>query len=237
MKIIPAIDLIEGKCVRLSRGDYSTAKIYNTDPLEVAKELEANGIRFLHLVDLDGAKSGGIVNYRILKQIAEKTNLTIDFGGGIKRTEDVQMAFDCGAAQITAGSVAAKNPELMLSWLEIYGPDKILLGADCIDRRIATNGWFEVTEAEVIGFIRYFVDKGIRNVICTDISKDGMLAGPAFDLYDEILNHVSVNLIASGGISAIMDLDLLKRAGCSGAIVGKAIYEGKITLNELSKWL
>jgi phosphoribosylformimino-5-aminoimidazole carboxamide ribotide isomerase len=235
MRIIPAIDIIDGKCVRLSKGDYNTKKIYNESPLEVAKEFEANGIEFLHVVDLDGAKSNRIINHKILELIATQTSLKVDFGGGLKSDEDLKIAFECGANQITGGSIAAKNPDVFLNWLTLYGHEKIILGADCINRKIATNGWLETSENDVVDFIQAYETKGIRNVICTDISKDGMLQGTSNELYSEILKRTPVNLIASGGVSSIDDLIKVKEIGCEGAIVGKAFYEGKITLKELQE--
>ncbi len=235
MRIIPAIDIIDGKCVRLSKGDYSTKKIYNENPLEVAKELEANGIQYLHLVDLDGAKSQHIVNNKILELIASKTNLKIDFGGGLKSDEDVITAFDCGANQITGGSIAVKNATLFLDWLKKYGADKIILGADSFNRKIATHGWVENSDLDAVDFIKNYETKGIRQVICTDIAKDGMLLGTSNELYVEILMQSNVKLIASGGVSSIKDLELLKEIGCDGAIIGKLIYEGNISLKELQK--
>lgn len=234
MKIIPAIDIIDGKCVRLTKGDYSTKKIYNEDPLEVAKSFEDNGIKFLHLVDLDGAKSNQIINYRVLEKLASNTSLSIDFGGGLKSDKDVAIAFESGAKQITGGSVAAKNRTVFEGWINRYGSDKIILGADCKDRKIATDGWLEGSNIDVIEFIRSYESIGIRDVISTDIAKDGMLEGPSIALYKEILEQTNIELIASGGVSNYQDLIALKEIGCSGAIVGKAIYEGRITLKELS---
>jgi len=235
MRIIPAIDLIDGKCVRLSKGDYSTKKIYNENPVEVAKEFEANGIKFLHLVDLDGAKSKHIVNHKILERIATSTLLKIDFGGGLKSDEDVRIAFESGAGQITGGSIAAKNATLFLNWLDTYGMERIILGADCHNRLIATNGWLEKSDVDVLTFIQNYESKGIQQVICTDISKDGMLEGASNELYSEILSKTNIDLIASGGVSSIGDLEALKSKGCKGAIIGKAIYEGYISLKELQK--
>jgi phosphoribosylformimino-5-aminoimidazole carboxamide ribotide isomerase len=234
MRIIPAIDIIDGKCVRLTRGDYDTSKIYNNDPIEVAKEFEANGIQFLHLVDLDGAKSKRIVNHKVLEKIASETNLSIDFGGGLKSDDDLRIAFDSGAKQITGGSVAVQNPEIFKGWLKQFGADKIILGADCKERRIATNGWLKTSELDVLDFILEYQSEGINSVICTDISKDGMLEGPSIELYREVISKSKVKLIASGGVASMQDLIDLKAIGCEGAIVGKAIYEGKITLKELS---
>lgn len=233
MRIIPAIDIIDGKCVRLTKGDYSTKKTYNENPLEVAIEFEANGIEYLHLVDLDGAKSNQIINYKVLEQIASKTSLKIDFGGGLKSDKDVEIAFQSGANQITGGSIAVKNPAIFKNWITKYGADKIILGADCNDRKIATSGWLETSEIDVVDFIKQYEQEGIKHVVCTDISKDGMLQGASNDLYKEIINKTNVKLIASGGVSCINDLLLLQQMGCEGAIVGKAIYEGKILLKEL----
>jgi len=233
MRIIPAIDIIDGKCVRLTKGDYSTKIVYNENPLEVAKEFEANGIKYLHLVDLDGAKSKRIVNYKILEQIASATNLSIDFGGGLKSDEDLKIALESGANQITGGSIAAKNRPVFLDWIKRYGGQKIILGADCMDRKIATDGWLESSELDIIEFIQNYELEGVQYVICTDISKDGMLQGPSIDLYKEIIEVSKVKLIASGGIANLQDLIDLKEIGCEGAILGKAIYEGKVTLKEL----
>jgi phosphoribosylformimino-5-aminoimidazole carboxamide ribotide isomerase len=235
MRIIPAIDIIDGKCVRLTKGDYSTKKIYNENPLEVAKEFEANGIQYLHIVDLDGAKSKNIVNHKILESIAAKTSLQIDFGGGIKTNEAVQLAFDCGAKQITGGSIAVSNPEIFSEWISKYGAEKIILGADCNNRKIATNGWLKESEIDVIDFIDSYQNKGIQHVICTDISKDGMLQGASNELYREIIKATRISLIASGGVSCMNDLYQLKEIGCEGVILGKAIYEGNITLKELQQ--
>lgn len=235
MRIIPAIDIIEGKCVRLTKGDYNTKKIYNENPLEVAKEFEANGIQFLHLVDLDGAKSSKIVNYKVLESIASKTNLKIDFGGGLKSDQDLRIAFESGANQITGGSIAVKKPDTFINWLSTYGNDKIILGADCKNRRIATHGWMQTSEVDVLDFIKDFEEIGIINVICTDVAKDGMLQGTSNELYKEIMQKTKINLIASGGVSRMEDLYKVKEIGCEGVIIGKAIYEGKITLKELQK--
>ncbi|WP_299889756.1 1-(5-phosphoribosyl)-5-[(5-phosphoribosylamino)methylideneamino]imidazole-4-carboxamide isomerase [uncultured Lacinutrix sp.] len=234
MRIIPAIDIIEGKCVRLTKGDYSTKKIYNENPLEIAKAFEASGIQYLHVVDLDGAKAKHIVNYKVLEEIATKTNLKIDFGGGLKSDEDLHIAFNSGANQVTGGSIAVKNPEVFNKWITKYGPDKIILGADCNNEKIAINGWQEESELDVIPFIKNYQAKGIDYVICTDIAKDGMLEGPSFELYTRILSDVdNVKLIASGGISTFNELPKLKEMGCEGVIIGKAIYENKISLKQL----
>ena len=235
MRIIPAIDIIEGKCVRLSQGDYNTKKIYNENPLELAKEMEDSGIKHLHLVDLDGAKAKHIINHKVLETICNATNLLVDFGGGLKSDTDVRIAFESGANQITAGSIAAQNPDLLEKWIEKYGSFKIILGADSRNRKIATNGWKKIGDLEIIPFVENYLSKGIKYVIPTDINKDGMLAGPAFELYKELLQLQNINLIASGGVSSIEDLINLKSIGCEGAIVGKAIYEGYITLTEIQK--
>jgi len=235
MRIIPAIDIIDGKCVRLTKGDYNTKKVYNENPLEVAKAFEANGIEYLHLVDLDGAKSKHIVNHNILESIATKTNLKVDFGGGLKSDDDLRIAFECGAHQITGGSIAANNPDVFLAWLDKYGSEKIILGADCKDRKIATNGWLEASELDVVDFINDYESKGIQYVICTDIAKDGMLQGTSNALYTEIISKSNVKLIASGGVSSMQDLELVNAIGCEGVILGKAIYEGNISLKELQK--
>ena len=237
MRIIPAIDIIDGKCVRLSQGDYDTKKIYNENPLEVAKEFEDYGIEYLHLVDLDGAKSKQIINHKTLELIASKTNLKVDFGGGIKANDDIRIAFECGANQITGGSIAVQNQTLFQEWISQYGSDKIILGADAKDRKIATHGWLETSELDVIDFIQEYKTKGIDYVICTDIAKDGMLQGTSNELYAEILAASDVKLIASGGVSSIDDLIKVKELGCEGAILGKAIYEGRIDLKVLSRML
>lgn len=237
MRIIPAIDIIDGKCVRLTRGDYSTQKTYSENPLDIAKEFEDNGINYLHLVDLDGAKSKHIVNHKVLNEIASNTSLKIDFGGGIKTDSDARIAFENGASQITAGSIAVENPSLFEGWLKDYGATKIILGADSNNRKIATHGWQKESNIDVVNFI---IDKtilGVKYVICTDISKDGMLEGASEELYKEILSKTDINLIASGGVSNMRDLHSLKKIGCEGAIIGKAIYEGRITLKELSLFL
>lgn len=236
MRIIPAIDIIEGKCVRLTKGDYNTKKVYNEDPLEVAQSFEDAGIEWLHLVDLDGAKSKHIVNYKVLETLASKTNLKIDFGGGLKTDDDIRVAFESGANQVTGGSVAVSNESLFTSWLARYGSDKIILGADCQDRKIAINGWQEGSELDVTDFIQDYHAKGIEFVICTDISKDGMLGGASAELYQEILKKTQVRLIASGGISNIADVEKMAEIGCEGCIIGKAIYEGKISLKELENY-
>jgi phosphoribosylformimino-5-aminoimidazole carboxamide ribotide isomerase len=238
MRIIPAIDIIDGKCVRLSKGDYNTKKIYNEDPLEVAKSFEAHGIKYLHLVDLDGAKSSHIVNHKILESIASKTSLKVDFGGGLKTDKDLEIAFECGANQITGGSIAVKDPEIFRSWLSKFGAEKIILGADARNKKIAVSGWLEESKQEVIPFIQNFETEGIKYVICTDISKDGMLEGPSFDLYAEIMDETKdIKLIASGGISHFDELPKLQELGCKGVIIGKAIYENRISLKQLENYI
>ncbi|MGY8943047.1 MAG: 1-(5-phosphoribosyl)-5-[(5-phosphoribosylamino)methylideneamino]imidazole-4-carboxamide isomerase [Flavobacteriales bacterium] len=242
MRIIPAIDIIDGKCVRLTKGDYSTKKIYNESPLEVAKEFEAAGIEYLHVVDLDGAKASQIINYKVLEQIASKTSLKIDFGGGLKSDKDLEIAFNSGAHQITGGSIAVKNSAIFESWIEKYGAQKIILGADfypdSAGGKIATNGWQEESTLELIPFIKGYQDKGIQYVICTDISKDGMLQGPSFEVYKKIISEVkNVQLIASGGISTFDELPRLAENGCEGVIIGKAIYEKKISLKQLEQYI
>ncbi len=238
IEIIPAIDLIEGKCVRLTQGDYATRKVYNEDPLEVAKAFEGAGIRRLHVVDLDGAKAGHIINYRVLEKLAGHTSLVIDFGGGLKQTKDVEIAFDCGAQMVTGGSIAVKDPETFTAWIRRFGSERIILGADAKDRRIAISGWEEATEAELLPFIQKYREQGIEKVICTDISRDGMLEGPAVDLYQEILEAVpEIYLIASGGVSSIADIEKLAEANVPAVIFGKALYEGRITLKELERFV
>ncbi len=244
MRIIPAIDIIEGKCVRLTKGDYDTKKVYNENPLEVAKMFEGSGIEYLHLVDLDGAKAKHIVNYKVLEQIASKTKLKIDFGGGLKSNEDLHIAFNSGAKQITGGSIAVKDPKTFNGWIDKYGSEKIILGADSNDNKIAISGWQEESTEEVIPFIKEYQKKGIQYVICTDISKDGMLEGPSFELYKDIITNCSNNssgqsikLIASGGISHIDELPKLIELGCEGVIIGKAIYENRISLYQLEKFV
>ncbi len=238
MRIIPAIDIINGQCVRLTKGDYNTKKVYNENPVEVAKAFEDAGIQYLHVVDLDGAKASHIVNYKVLEAIATKTNLKIDFGGGLKSDEDLKIAFNSGANQITGGSIAVKNPEVFNNWISKFGSDKIILGADCNNEKIAISGWQEESELEVIPFINRYQSKGVSYVICTDISKDGMIEGPSFDLYNRILNKVQdIRLIASGGISKYDELPLLRDMGCEGVIVGKAIYEKRISLKEIEQFI
>ena len=237
MRIIPAIDIIEGKCVRLSKGDYDTKKIYNESPLEVAKAFEAHGIAYLHLVDLDGAKSKHIVNYKVLERLANKTSLKIDFGGGLKSDADINIAFESGASQITGGSIAVKSPETFMRWLDQYGSEKIILGADVKGTHIAIEGWLKTSEQTLFDFVHDYKKKGVEYVICTDISKDGMLEGPAFDLYKSLLAKEEIKLIASGGISKFEELPQLQDLGCEGAIIGKAIYENRISLKQLENYV
>lgn len=235
MRIIVAIDLIGGKCVRLTRGDFNTKKVYNEDPLEVARQIEDNGLNFLHLVDLDGAKNKKIENIKVLEKIAVQTNLKIDFGGGIRSYEDLKSVFNAGANQVTAGSIAVTDPQLFLEWLEKMGPEKIILGADCINRKVSTGGWTENSGKDITSFISDYQTKGVKYTICTDIDKDGMLQGPSTDLYKELLDAININLIASGGISTFADIENVRKTGCEGAIIGKAVYEGKLTLKELGR--
>ncbi len=235
--IIPAIDIIEGKCVRLSQGDYNQKKVYNENPLEVAQMFEDHGIKRLHLVDLDGAKAGNIVNYKVLETIATKTNLVIDFGGGLKSNEDLRIAFESGAQMITGGSIAVKNPDVFIGWIEKYGAEKIILGADVKDEKIAVGGWIETSDLDLLPFVKGYKDKGITKVICTDISKDGMLQGPSVELYKKmLLEFPDLYLVASGGLSSMEDIDRLVEAKVPAVITGKAIYEGKIDLKQLEKY-
>lgn len=234
IEIIPAIDIIGGKCVRLSKGDYEQKKVYSESPVEVAKAFEGAGCRRLHLVDLDGAKSNHIVNYRTLEAIANATSLTIDFGGGIKSDEDAHIAFESGAGMITGGSIAVKNPEMFLSWLNRYGADRIILGADAKDGKIAVNGWQDDSEHDIIPFINHYIEKGIGKVISTDIGRDGMLQGTATGLYKDILEKCpSIYLIASGGVSGLDDVRQLEEIDVPAVIAGKALYEGRISLKDL----
>lgn len=238
MELIPAIDLIEGKCVRLTQGDYSTRKVYNEDPLEVALQFESVGIERLHVVDLDGAKAGHIVNYNVLERLASRTRLIIDFGGGLKSDEDLRIAFDCGAQMITGGSIAVKNPERFLTWLEKYGGERVILGADAKDKKIAVSGWEEGTDLDLIPFVKDYREKGVQKIICTDIGRDGMLQGPAIDLYKEIKEEVEeLYVIASGGVSSMADIEHLDEAGIPAVIFGKAIYEGRIRMSEIEKYV
>ena len=238
MRIIPAIDIINGECVRLSKGDYNQKTIYNSNVLDVAKNFEDNGIQFLHLVDLDGAKENRIINNKTLELISSKTSLAIDFGGGLKSEEDIKIAFQSGAKQVTLGSIAVKNPELFLETLEKYGKEKIILGADARKEKIAVSGWLEESQTNIYDFIKEKTEDGIQYVISTDIDKDGMLEGPSFDLYEKIIaENPNIKLIASGGITSTNDLVQLKSLGCEGAIIGKALYENRITFNDLKPFL
>jgi phosphoribosylformimino-5-aminoimidazole carboxamide ribotide isomerase len=236
IEIIPAIDLIDGKCVRLTQGDFAQKKIYNENPLDAAKEFENVGLKRLHIVDLDGAKRGKVANLKVLETIAANTNLTIDFGGGIKTDEDIKSVFDVGAAMASIGSIAVKDKEKFFAWLEKYGSEKILLGADVKGKNLAINGWQTETEIEILAFLKEYVAKGVTQAFVTDISKDGLLQGSSNELYAEILREIpELKLIASGGVSRIEDITELEKIGCSGVIVGKAIYEGKINLEDLRK--
>jgi len=238
IEIIPAIDIIDGKCVRLSQGDYEQKKVYNENPLEVAKMFESAGIRRLHLVDLDGAKAQHIVNYKVLEKIATGTSLVIDFGGGLKSNDDLRIAFECGASMVTGGSIAVKNPDVFTSWIEQFGSEKIILGADVKNEKIAVGGWLESTDIDLMPFIGSFKKKGIDKVICTDISKDGMLQGAAVELYKKILGEFpDLYLIASGGVSSMTDIEILEKAGIPAVITGKAIYEGKINMKDLENFI
>jgi phosphoribosylformimino-5-aminoimidazole carboxamide ribotide isomerase len=234
MHIIPAIDIIDGKCVRLTQGDYQQKKVYNEDPLEVAKAFADQGVERLHLVDLDGAKAKHIVNYRVLERLASHTDLHIDFGGGLKRDEDLRIAFESGAAQVTGGTVAVKEPELFLRWLQTYGPERIILGADVKNGRVAVSGWQEESQEELMPFLERYLAAGVRYVICTEVSRDGLLQGSAVELYRDIRNRFpDLQLIASGGVTQLSEIEALAEIGCFGAIIGKAIYEGHIRLEDL----
>ena len=236
--IIPAIDIIDGKCVRLTKGDYEQKKVYNENPLEVAKEFVNAGLTRLHLVDLDGAKAGEVKNWKVLENIASKTNLLIDFSGGISSNKDVSICFDSGAAYAAVGSIAVKDEKTLSGWLLAFGVDKFIIGADVREEKLAIKGWTETTDLLVFDLIENYKTKGVKQFFCTDINKDGLLEGTGIDLYKKILNeHPSIDLIASGGVSSINDLLLLREAGCSGAIVGKAIYEKKILLKDIKQFL
>jgi phosphoribosylformimino-5-aminoimidazole carboxamide ribotide isomerase len=238
IEIIPAIDVIDGKCVRLSQGDYQTKKVYSESPVDIAKEFEANGIQRLHMVDLDGAKQGKIINLKTLEAVASATNLKIDFGGGIKKTEDVQAVLNAGATFFNIGSIAVKQPGIVEEWITGFGADKILLGADVKDKVIMINGWQQAANINIINYISAYINKGIQNIFCTDVSKDGLLQGASVELYKNILETFpELNLVASGGVSSIQDMEELNAIGCSGVIVGKALYEGRIQLHELKKFL
>jgi phosphoribosylformimino-5-aminoimidazole carboxamide ribotide isomerase len=234
IKIMP-IYILGVKCVRLTLGDFSSRKVYNDDPLDVALEIEDNGLKYIHVVDLDGAREKHVVNYKILEKIAARTSLLIDFGGGIRSDEDLRIAFNSGAKQVTAGSIAVTDSSRMMEWLKEYGNEKIILGADFIGDEIATHGWTEKSDKKLISFISDYFLKGVKYVICTDVDKDGMMKGPATEMYKKILENAKVNLIASGGISSLKDIEDIRETGCEGAIIGKAVYEGKIKLKELEK--
>ncbi len=235
--IIPAIDIIEGKAVRLTQGDYSQKKVYNEHPLEVARQFEDAGLKRLHLVDLDGAKEGKVKNWKVLETLAGKTSLTIDFGGGIKTQKDVQIVFDSGATFATVGSIAVKNEEEFVKWLTQFGAEKFLLGADVKDEKIAVGGWLETTDIWIYDFIEKYIEHGVKQIFCTDVSKDGKLEGPSIDLYKSIVTkYPELHFIASGGVSSLKDLDDLRNIGCKAAIVGKAIYEGRIKIAELKQF-
>lgn len=235
MQIIPAIDIIDGKCVRLTQGDYGQKTIYNERPLEVAKQFEAVGLQRLHLVDLDGAKAGAVQNWKVLETIAANTSLVIDFGGGIKKEKDLQVVFDSGASLATIGSLAVKNADIFIQWVTQYGADKFLLGADVKKEQIAVSGWLETTDINIYDFIRQYLTKGIQQVFCTDVSKDGKLEGPSVELYAKIIKEFpGLYFIASGGVSSLSDIEELQKIGCAGVIVGKAIYENRIPLQGLS---
>lgn len=237
MHFIPAIDIIEGKCVRLTQGDYAQKKVYNEHPTEVAKQFEDAGIQRLHLVDLDGAKAKHIVNYKVLEQIASKTSLQIDFGGGLKSNEDIRIAFESGAAQVTGGTIAVKDPDTFQTWIEQYGSERIILGSDVKDRKIAVSGWQEQSELDLMPFLEDYFKQGIRYTICTDISKDGLLQGTSLELYKDIRSKLpDLQLIASGGVTTMDDIHRLQEIGCFGAIVGKAIYEGRISMSEVEHY-
>lgn len=236
IELIPAIDLIDGKCVRLTKGDYASKTVYSDSPADMARRFEDLGFKRLHVVDLDGAKSKHVVNERVLKAITDATNLVVDFGGGIKTDDDIHKAFDNGAAMVTVGSVAVTQPELFTRWLNEYGADKMILGADVKNGKISINGWLEESDSSLLDFLQLYIDKGVRNVLCTDISKDGMLAGTAIDLYKQVMARFpNLHLIASGGVSSIADIEALQQAGIPAVVFGKAIYEGKIDLKSLIK--
>ena len=237
IELIPAIDIIDGQCVRLTKGDYDQKTVYRDSPAEVANEFEQKGFKRLHVVDLDGAKSKHIVNDEVLRRITTETNLTVDFGGGIKTDEDIEKAFSAGTAMVTVGSIAVTQPELFIGWLEKYGADRMILGADVRNGKISINGWKEDSAEDLLPFLRKYIDAGVKTVLCTEISKDGTLQGPAIELYKEVMAaYPTLHLIASGGVSSIDDIKALDRAGIPAVVFGKAIYEGKINLNELWDW-
>jgi phosphoribosylformimino-5-aminoimidazole carboxamide ribotide isomerase len=235
MRIIAAMDIIDGQCVRLTQGDFRRKTLYRADPVELAKEMEDNGIRYLHLVDLDGARTGSVKNYKVLEGIASATGLKTDFSGGIRTEEDVCLAFGCGALQVTIGSIAVSRPDLLKQWLDQYGPDKIILGADFRERKVATGGWQQTSERDIADFLREYSSAGIRYALCTDISKDGMLTGVSVDIYRELTAMEGLSVISSGGIATANDLRVLRDAGCEGAVIGKALLEGRLTYNEIAE--
>ena len=234
MRIIAAMDIMDGACVRLAQGDYSRKTVYDGDPLDVAREMEEHGIKYLHLVDLDGAREGKIRNHTVLETIARNTGLKVDFSGGIRSDDDLSTAFGCGASQVTCGSIAVTKPALFLQWLKEYGPERIILGADFRNRKVATGGWLTESDRDIISFLHYYRKEGVIYAMCTDIEKDGMLGGPSVDIYREIAAIEGLSLIASGGVTSAEDIRTLRDAGCEGAIIGRAIYEGKISLKELA---
>jgi phosphoribosylformimino-5-aminoimidazole carboxamide ribotide isomerase len=237
-QIIPAIDIIDGKCVRLTKGDYSTKKIYNENPLEVAKEFEAHGIKRLHLVDLDGAKQKKVINFKVLDQIASRTSLNIDFGGCVQSNSDLKLVFDYGASQVTGGSIAVKEPDVFTAWLEEFGGDKIILGSDAKDEKIAISGWQEDSGQDIYDFVENYVSKGAKYTISTDVDKDGLLQGPSYQLYQKLKNKFpDLNIIASGGVANFEDIEKLAEQKLYGVIVGKAIYEGRISLSQIEKFI
>jgi phosphoribosylformimino-5-aminoimidazole carboxamide ribotide isomerase len=237
MRLIPAIDLIDGQCVRLEQGDYAKQTTYHADPLEVARSFADHGLQYLHLVDLDGAKAGHVINWRVLERITTHTSLHVDVGGGVKSDEDLRIVFECGAKQVNVGSLAVKEPTKMRAWIAAHGGDRIILSADVRERHIAVAGWQEQTQQPVVDFIARYLEAGLQTAVVTDIAKDGMLAGPSFELYHELLSELpALKLVASGGVTSLQDLDQLAERGLDGAIIGKAIYEGRITLPELSRW-
>jgi len=236
MKIIPAIDILDGKCVRLSKGKYDTSKIYNKNPVDVALEFQDNGVEHLHIVDLDGARSNKIENFKIIEQIVRKTNLDIQFGGGIKSDYQIKIAFDSGVSKVIAGSIAVKNPEKFIKWIDNFGFEKIILGVDYFKFKVYTNGWLNEENISPMTLIKSFLKYNLKYVICTDIEKDGMLSGPSFSMYENILSKTKIKLISSGGIKGIDDLEKLLKIGCNGAIVGKAIYENLISMDDIKKF-
>ena len=238
MQIIPAIDIIDGKCVRLTQGDYNQKKIYNENPLEVARQFEDAGLQRLHLVDLDGARAGRVTNWNVLEMLASKTSLVIDFGGGIKTEKDVQIVFECGSAYATVGSIAVKEQDVFLNWLTTYGAVKFIVGADVHDEKITISGWTEKTAIWIYDFIQNYTEHGVQQLFCTDVAKDGALEGPSIELYKNIIQKFpALHFIASGGVSSIDDVYQLEEIGCKGVIIGKAIYESRIALGDLKKFV